>query len=306
MHVLSHLAILTATLFWASSFAAGKVGVAAMPASEIFAIRFTVAALILWPFVLLRGRAAVAWRSVALPSLVLGALSPSLASLCFYWGMLTTSAVNAVVIAALMPLMTSLAARLLIGEKVAVRVVVGSLVALGGIVLLVSDDAAANAGSIKGDALCVAGLVLMCLSQTYMRRLNRDVADPLAITVWQLTGGAAMSLVVMAGFESWLDARGWMVVPSLEMWVLIGYLTIFVSIATFLLNNYGLRRMSAAQSSLYYVLMAPLGAPISYFWLGESITARDAAAIALVAAGVAIPVAVIALRRLRASSAAPT
>jgi drug/metabolite transporter (DMT)-like permease len=294
MHVLSHLAILGATLLWASSFAAAKFGVDEMPASEIQALRFAIATALVWPAVLAR-RSAVPWREIAVPGFFMGAMSPGIATLFFYWGLLTTASVNAVVIAAWMPLVTSLMARFLIGEKISVQVVAGSVVALAGIGLLVSDDAAAG-GSLKGDALCIAGLLIMCLSQTYMRRLNRDHADPLAITAWQLTGGAAVSLVAMVGFESWLDTRGLMAVPSLAMWLLIGYLAVFVSLVTYLLNNYGLRRMQAAQSSLYYVLMAPLGAPISYIWLGEPISARDLAAIALVVAGVAIPAVIAAWR----------
>ena len=289
MHALSHLALLVATVFWASSFAVGKFGIAAMPASEIIAIRFLIGAAILWPILLVRTGGRIQWRTIGVPGLVVGALSPCFATLMFYWGMLSTSSINSVVIAAWMPLTTSLAAWLVIGERVAIPVVVGSFVALGGIVVLVSADAHSGVGSLFGDMLCVGGLLVMSLSQTYLRRLNRDNSDSLAITTWQLTGGALMGGAILFGFESWLDSRGIMAVPSTYMWILIVYLAIFVSIATFLLNNYGLRRIGAGHSSLYYVLMAPLGVPISALWLGEPVGARDLLAMALVVGGVAIP-----------------
>ena len=59
---LPHFAILGATFMWASSFAAGRMAVATMPASEILMLRFAIGALLLWLTVLLLRRELPIWQ----------------------------------------------------------------------------------------------------------------------------------------------------------------------------------------------------------------------------------------------------
>ena len=165
--------------------------------------------------------------------------------------------------------------------------------------LLVSDDLADGGTSLFGDFLCFLNLVAVAFGQTLLRRIARDHGFAISVTIWQLLGAAAICLVVLVLFESWLDHRGIMAVPSIGVWGLILYLALFVTAGTFALNNFGLRYIPAGHTSLYYVLMAPLGVPFAYVLLGETVTDRDIAAIALVMAGVATPVAIRALRAVR-------
>ena len=292
-----HLAMFVAMVLGASSFPAGKAAVAAMPASEILFIRFALAALILWcVFVALR-RAAGTRRFVA-PAFLIGLVEPGLATNVVYWGLLFTTAVHATVIFALTPLVTSVMGRLLLKEAISPAVIVGALVALAGTVLLVSDDPG-RAGSLIGDLLCGLGLVLISSTQVAIRHIVRTHADPLIVTTNQLTGATVASLVIMVAFESWIGGVGWVAVPSGEIWLLIGYLSVIVSAALFFLNAYALSHIPVGQVGLYFVLLAPLGVPMAVVLLGETVTRADITAIALVAVGVALPQ-ILAMPRFRA------
>ena len=295
---LPHLAILVATVLWASSFATGKMGILAMTASQLLVLRFAIGAVVLVAVARLvthgRGPAAINRQAF-----LIGMVAPGAATLLTYWGMLHTSAINAVVIFAWIPLATSLCAWWLIAERTSPGVIVGASAAVVGTLLLVSDDLAEGRASLFGDFLCFLNLVAVAFGQTLLRRIARDHGYAVSVTIWQLLGAAAICLVVLLLFESWLDRRGIMAVPSIGVWGLILYLALFVTAGTFALNNFGLRYIPAGHTSLYYVLMAPLGVPFAYILLGETVTARDVGAIVLVMAGVATPAAIRVLRAAR-------
>ena len=286
---LPHLAILGATLMWASSFAAGRMAVATMPASEILMLRFAIGAGVLWLAVVILRKGFPTWQ-LSREAFWIGFLGSGLATIFVYWALLLTTAVNAAVITSWMPLVSSLLAWRLLQERIARTVLIGSAIAFGGVLILVSDDAVAGSGSIWGDLLCAASLVIACFAQIRLRRIGLKYNNTLAITAWQLTGGAVCMAIIMVFFESWLDERGWMAVPGINAWVLIGYLAIVVGASAFALNNYALRHLTAGHVSLYVVLMAPMSVPISSLVIGEVVTWTDIIAIVLVSVGVALPV----------------
>ena len=57
----------------------------------------------------------------------------------------------------------------------------------------------------------------------------------------------------------------------------------------FLFTNYALRHLPVGRVSLYSVLTAPIGVPIAWFVLGESVSTQELIAIPLVVFGVALP-----------------
>ena len=274
---------------WASSFAAGRMAVATMPASEILMLRFAIGAALLWLAVFLIRRSLPTFQ-IAREAFWIGFLGSGLATIFVYWGLILTTAVNAAVITSWMPLVSSILAWRLLKERISHWVLIGSGFAFCGVLLLVSDDRATGSGSIWDDLLCVTSLVVACFAQIRLRRIGLKFGNTLAITAWQLTGGAVCMALIMVFFESWFDERGWMAVPGLDAWLLIAYLAIFVGAAAFALNNFALRHLTAGHVSLYVVLMAPMSVPISALVISEVVTWVDVAAIALVTAGVALPV----------------
>ena len=294
-----HLALLLATLLWSSSSAVGKIGIQAMPAGEILALRFWIGtAVIASVILLLHGRLPRIDR-IALWAFLASIFSPGLATLVTYWALLHTTALHAIVVFACAPVTTAVVARTIIKEPLSGSVLIGAGIRFGGILVLVSNQPVEGIASWFGDLLCVAGLLISSLVMTLLLPIARDFSDPLTLTVWQLAGGGNLCFLSMALFESWLDSRGWVAVGGMSVWLLVIYLSIFVSAATYFLYNYGLRHLPTIHNSLYYMLMAPLGIPMAALIVDEPILPKDVLAVVLVAAGVAYPLLASAVRNRR-------
>lgn len=280
-----HFAIIVAVIFWASVFIASKPAVEVMPVSEVALLRFGIGAVLLWiPMLLMRQL--VAFRWIGAWAFVVG-LVDGLSVVIIYTGLQVTSALNATVIYALFPLVLSLFGRAFLGEAITRAVIIGSVIALGGTFLLVSDDVPGQS-SRYGDLMVVAGFLMNCGTQTALRYLNRGRDEVMGVAAYQLLGMALIAAAFMLGVPSERAAMLWSGV-SLEIWILIVYLAVSLGALGFYLYNYALRHMPVARVGLYFVLMAPLGAPMAAIYLGEQVTLIDTLSIALVCFGVALP-----------------
>ena len=86
-----------------------------------------------------------------------------------------------------------------------------------------------------------------------------------------------------------LPPLAWTGHAGIGVWSWFLYIAVAVSGASFFLQNYALRHLPVGRVTLYSVLSAPIGVPFAWLVLGESISARDMIAIAIVVAGVALP-----------------
>ena len=280
-----HLAIIVAVIFWASVFIASKPAIEVMPVSEVATLRFGIGAVLLWVPMLLM-RQLVAFRWIGAWAFVIG-LVDGLSVIIIYTGLQITSALNATVIYALFPLVLSLFGRAFLGEAITRVVIVGAVIALGGTILLVSDDDSGQS-SHYGNLLVFAGFLINCATQTALRHLNRGQDRVMGIAAYQLLGMALFAAAVMLAVPSERAAMMWSGV-SLEIWLLVVYLAVSLGALGFYLYNYALRHLPVARVGLYFVLMAPLGAPMAALYLGELVTLIDTLSIALVCLGVSLP-----------------
>ena len=286
--MLPHLAIVFSACLWATTFVVVKVAMVVVPVAELVAVRFGIGALVLWAVVLATlprlSFMLIGWRAF-----VTGLFEPGLISVMLFWGLLWTTAIHATVIFSLMPLLASLFGRIFLAERIAAPVIVGSVVAIAGTALLVADASAESGASLFGDIVVMLSVVLMTGGQVVLRRVALDYGQPLVVTAFLLTGAAASGLVVAAVSGSAPGVFAWMVDARSEVWAALIYLAVLVSAVTFLLYNYALRHVAVGRTSLYFTLLTPLGVFLAVVILGESVSATDVVAIALVVLGVAMP-----------------
>jgi drug/metabolite transporter (DMT)-like permease len=284
--MLPHLAMTGAALLWASAFVASKAAIATIPIGELCFVRFAVGALCLWLAALLSGPLHGLGR-VSLRAAAVGLFEPGLITIVVYYGLANTSAVHGVVIFALMPLATAFLGRLFLGEALSGLLIAGSLVALAGTVLLVAQAAPGSEATVFGDAVIAAGLFFACAAILVLRRVTQAPVSPVALTAVQMTGAALASAAVM-GVETGATFV-WTAEATGETLAILAYLGVLVSGVAFVLYNVAIRGIPAARVSLYIVLITPLGVPLAAFALGEAVGWIEAAAVALVVAGVALP-----------------
>jgi drug/metabolite transporter (DMT)-like permease len=232
---------------------------------EVVSGRFLFAAAVLWAIVLLT-RQPVAWKEARRP-LLMGLLDPGLVSLFIVGGLHLTSAVNVAVFWALMPLFTSIAARLVLGEKIKNLVILGALVAVTGAIILAIANKDAGEGNLFGDFLAICGVLCAVGTSLLGHRVAQTQGRPIVTTAWQMTMALGLNGAVLIVLQQ----------PDETV------------AGPFFLMNYALRYLPVGRMALFASLVGPLSLPMAAIILGETIQLWEVAAIAIVMVGAATP-----------------
>ena len=282
------LAMLLAALLWASSMIGVKLAVAELAIAEVVAGRFLFAAGLLWAIVLVT-RQPVRLGQAKRP-LLMGMLDPGLVSLLMVWALQHTSAVNASVFWALMPLVMPLAGRLVLKEAINPMVVVGALLAVAGAIMLVWVNQAAGEGSLFGDMLAVCGVLCAVGSALLARRIAQQQGRPMVTTAWQMTTALMIGGVALLVLEQPAENTAEIVERiSQGPLLLMLYLGMIATAGPFFLMNFAMRQLPVGRISLFASLVGPLSVPMAALVLDETIQGLEIAAIAIVMLGVFLP-----------------
>jgi S-adenosylmethionine uptake transporter len=157
-------------------------------------------------------------RKTLLVHIIRGADVTVMAAL-FFWGIGRVPLAQSIALTFIAPLIAMLLAALFLDERIGPRSILGSIVAFGGVVIIVVGQARANVGSgvllgiaaIIGSALCYAGNIVL------MRR-QALAAKPLEINFFQSLTVMALWLLAIpvAGLPAWPDGQWtWILVASL-------------------------------------------------------------------------------------------
>ncbi len=157
-------------------------------------------------------------RTTLLVHVIRGADVTVMAAL-FFWGIGRVPLAQSIALTFIAPLIAMLLAALFLDEHIGPRSILGSVVAFGGVVIIILGQARTNVGSgvllgiaaIIGSALCYAGNIVL------MRR-KALAAKPLEINFFQSLTVMALWLLAIpiAGLPAWPDGEWtWILVASL-------------------------------------------------------------------------------------------
>jgi drug/metabolite transporter (DMT)-like permease len=264
-------ASILATLCWllsAGVYIAAKVVTTEMPPWALCFWRVVIAGLVLLPIT------RPDWSSMAnlvrrrwLSLLMIGGLGLSITQGLIYVGLNYTSAINAGLIIALMPVMTMILARFLLNEPVGTWQFIGSIISFVGMAIIV----------IRGDLLALAGLdlntgelfvvgaaIAFALYTVLLRRANFQLAG-LPLLVALLGAGAVMALP----FYSWellhdersnLNTKGILAVL---------YSAVPGGALMYYLFNLSVEALGASRAGVFLYLQSLFVAVLAHFFLGE-------------------------------------
>ena len=288
------LALVLASACWASTVIAQKAIIEALAVAEITGLRFLIGAGVMLLLALAAGHARD-FRSLGWRPFVMGLLEPGAASLFLVWGVANTSAVSASVILSTIPILMPLLGWIVLREPLRAAVLIGAVITIAGTLLLVQEQGAHAGGSLKGDVLCVIGVLFICSNQLLLaRRVALVHGNAMAVSAMQLAAAALLSLAVLLAIERppvYLARMDTEVIGSL---IFIGFMG---GAIPFFLYNFGLRHMPVGRLSLFLALMGPMGAVMAWAYLKTPIAQTDAMAIAVVVFGIALPTLVEYVRR---------
>ena len=257
-----------ATLTWATNIILGRWLRDAVGPLTLSAARFSLASLVF--VVLLRRRPTEERRLGTDRKLLLGmalagvvAFAPTL-----YLGLRYTTAATATLINGLGPIITGVLAALLIREPMSRRQIAGALVALIGVIGLVSGSSLAfwqTSHVNPGNLVVLAAVTLWAVYSVLSRRVTS-----------RRSSLSATALSTFLGLPLLLLAAAWELRTSPVEWspqlvLAVAYIGIAPTVIGFLAWNEGVRRLGSSGAMVFYNTLPLYGALMGYLLLGESI-----------------------------------
>jgi drug/metabolite transporter (DMT)-like permease len=282
---LVHLALVVVQLLFASLAVAGRFVLPHFPAGALVCFRVLGATVVLFLLNLAVGGRWIRDPRDLLRLAVLGMLGIAANQTLFLYGLRHTTAINATILVTTVPVFTVLGS-VLIGREPASALKFAGIVLAGlGAVYLIGPDRISLAPNVAlGNALIVLGMVCYAAYFLYSRSVVGRFG-PVAVSFY------VMLFACVGVLPFGLSALHEMHPSEISgpVWLWVGYIVVFPTIMTYLLNIWALQRVSSNIVAVYIYLQPLFAAAVAPLVLtGEHITARAAAAGLAIFAGLGL------------------
>lgn len=282
----AHAALLFMVVIWAVNFSVAKVALEELSPLAFNALRFPLAAALLYLIMRSRGPVPMPARAELPSVLALGLLGNMMYQMCFIFGLDRTRAGNASLLLASTPIMTALLSAALGHERVRPRVWLGVVGTFGGILLVVLGGRGvveAGRATLVGD-LIMFGASIAWAFYTVGSRPFVDRYGALPVTAWTLWIGTTG--LVLAGFGDILRIS-WERVSPLT-WVAVVYAGVLSIGVAYIIWYYGVEKLGNTRTSTYSNLTPVIALLVAWMWLGEVPTAAQIAGMVVILSGVSV------------------
>ena len=272
--------VLIFCLTWSSAFPTAKLAISVAPPLMFLGLRFVFAALLLVGFAFATGRTNNGRKIPWLTLMGLGVVNFAFYQGMAWLGMRSVSGGLTTIITSLNPVLVSILAAPVLGERLGWRKCVGLLLGFAGAVFVVRNRVAVGE-NMSGIYYVIVGMFSLTIGTLLTKRLTPGL--DLFVMVGAQQGGAGITLLlasVLMG-ESFSQFVPGVTLIVTTLWFVFG-----VSIASFLLWFFLLRRGTAASASSLHFLMPPLGLLMSWALLGERLNPLDLLGVVPVALGI--------------------
>ncbi|MGE5547851.1 MAG: DMT family transporter [Solirubrobacterales bacterium] len=274
-------------LFWAGNALVGRAVVGDIPPVALSFWRWVLAAIMILPFTAtsLKLHAPVLrrhWVAVV----ALGLFSVAAYNTLLYLALQTTTAINATLVGACLPLMVLVIARLWLGEPIRPRQALGILVSLLGLVAVVARGDPARLAALTfsaGDLLMLAATLSWSIYSVMLRRY------PLAVPGFTLLAALILvGVVAILPVYLWELAEGGRMSVSPGSLAAIGYTALFASLLAYYFWNRGVAVVGASVAGQFTYLIPLFTAVLAVLLLGEQFRAFHALGGGLIFAGIGL------------------
>jgi len=276
------MALVGAMVLWASSFVALKYTFAQFDPWFVIFARMAVASVFVLVFFRRALRGLRITRRDWVYLLIMALFEPCMYFIFEALALSNTTASQAGMITALLPIMVALGAWLWIGERITWRVIVGGLLAFAGAVWL-SMGAPVSASAphpVYGNIMEFLAMVSATGYILTMKQLTHRF-QPLFLTIFQAFSGTLFFAGILL-INGTPIPTAWPWQPTLALL----YLGVGVTFGAYGLYNYGVSKIPASQSSLYINLIPVFVVLLSWLLLGETFGWSEVLGGAVILAGV--------------------
>jgi drug/metabolite transporter (DMT)-like permease len=280
-----HVALLAVQVIFGTWPVLGKIALRAVPSTGLVAIRVGGAAVSFLLLMGLRGRLVVPARRDLARLALYSLLGVVFNQFLYVKGLSLSTAVNAALINATIPVFTLLVGALLGRERLTARVTLGTLVAAAGVVYLIDPLRASLGGdTMKGNLLLVANTfcygAYLAVSQDVFKRYGA-----LTAMTWLFAMGA-LAAVPFGGYHlAQTDFSN----VGLLVWLVLVYTVLAQTVGAYYLNAWALERVPPSTVAVYIYLQPLFAFVVAPLLLGagEMPGLRHAVATLLIFVGVA-------------------
>jgi len=270
---------------WGSTWLFIKLGLRDIPPFTLAGVRFLVASLAMWGYLMLRRvslpRALRDWVLIIGTGLLTFGLDYGLV----FWGENHISVGLTSILFSTMPLFVLLFAhRLIPSERMTWSKTLGILVGIGGVTLVFSNQLKLTGGlALWGAAAVLGGAACAALSNVLIRRFGAHI-DPAVLTTGQMTAGFVPLVAIGWLWEG--SPLGFTWTPM--AWASLLYMALIGSALAFVLLYWLLHRIGAVRSGLIIPFSTIVAVLLGVAVLGEAFTWRTAVGGVLVIGGLLV------------------
>jgi drug/metabolite transporter (DMT)-like permease len=258
---------------WGSTFLAIRVGVREVPPLVLAAIRFSVAGLVLFGWMIARGErspSAREWRSASILGMVIFLFDYGL----LFWAEQRVPSGIAAVMLATIPVFMALSEIIFLGtQRLTLRLSLALLIGIAGVGVLMSR--ALNLGGAPIDKLGAMALIFASISwsvaSAFARKLPLPTSKVMSSGAQMLAGGIFLTIAAGAfgefrNFHPWAVSRG--------AWLALLYLIVAGSIIGFTAYVWLIHHESPTKVGTYAYVNPIVAVLVGYFLGGEALTTR--------------------------------
>lgn len=265
------LSLVIANIIWGAAAPIFKLSLQNIPLYTLAFWRFFLGALILLVIIGKNAALPLKSRRDAIMLFAYGMLGITINIIFFFEGLKRTLSINSPIITSGQPIMTMLFALVFLHEAFHLKKFLGMLLGTIGIVVIIIEPLLITGvdGSIVGNLFLVIAAVA-AVGQTIVGKKVVEKYNPFAFTFWAFLIGAASFLPMMVReyltiphLYTSLDWRGYMGVI---------YGAVFSSAAAYSLFAWGLSKIDATDTAIFYYVDPIIGTILGWWLLHEPIT----------------------------------
>ncbi|MDA5193496.1 DMT family transporter [Govanella unica] len=276
--------VMLAVVLWSGNFVFVRAAVDVVPPMALSFYRWVLASCLAiavawphlrrdWPLI------KAGWRSL----LLLGMTGIAGNSLFVFYGLKTTTAINALLMNSMSPLLTALITFLYFRERPRLSTMIGLALAICGVVWVVIGGDWHLLRTLRlnsGDLWVLVGVATYAVYMAFLRKV--PPMHDLSLNAATFTVGA-ITLLPFFLFEYAGGARSDWSAPI--SWITIIYMAVGTSVISYFCFNKAIRLIGATRASSFLLLTPPIGAVIAMMTLGERLTMPHVIGAALIFAG---------------------
>ncbi len=264
--ILPHLALATVAIIYGLNYviAKGVMNGGYLTPFQFILLRVGAGVIFFWVFFLIFIKERIDWKDI--PYLILcAACGTAINQLSFFAGLEITTPIHASLIMTLVPILVLIVSRIMIGEIITLRKVLGISVGIIGAIYLILGGKELNLNNnlVKGDLLILVNVTSYGLYLVLVKRMLTKY-NAITVVTWLFTLGFFM--VLPFGLDGITEVE-WNSFNK-EIWLAVAYVLIATTFLTYLLNAMALAKVSPSTVSIY-IYLQPFIATLASVYVGQ-------------------------------------